>query len=87
MSTHKRIDGICIAAVFLAIVLTVLLINGRSLGIVSVMSAEVSDGMFTAKDLDADWDVSSATRIVLSDQGTMIDGNGAYVYDGNVCIA
>ncbi|MDE7429292.1 MAG: carbohydrate-binding domain-containing protein [Lachnospiraceae bacterium] len=87
MSTNKRIDGICIAAVFLAIVLTVLLINGKALGIVSVMSAEVSDGMFTAKDLDADWDVSSATRIMLSDQGTTIDGNGAYVYDGNVCIA
>lgn len=87
MSTHKRIDGICIAAVLLAIVLTVLLMNGRALGIVSAMSAEVSDGMFTAKDLDADWDASSATRIVLSDQGTTIDGNGAYVYDGNVCIA
>ena len=87
MATHKRIDSICIAAVLLAIVLTVLLAGGRALGIVSVMSAEVSDGMFTAKDLDADWDVSSATRIVLSDQGTMIDGNGAYVYDGNVCIA
>lgn len=87
MSTHKRIDGICIAAVFLAIVLTILLINGRALGIVPAMSAEVSDGMFAAKDLDADWDVSSATRIVLSDQGSTIDGNGAYVYEGNVCIA
>ncbi len=69
MSTHKRSDGICIAAVFLAIVLTGLLINGKALGIVPVMSAEVSDGMFTAKDLDADWDASSATRIMLSDQG------------------
>ena len=87
MATHKRIDSICIAAVLIAIVLTVLLLNGRSLGIVSVMSAEVNDGMFTAKDLDADWNVSSATRIVLSDQGATIDGNGAYVYDGNVCIA
>ena len=87
MATHKRIDSICIAAVLIAIVLTVLLLNGRSLGIVSVMSAEVNDGMFTARDLDADWNVSSATRIVLSDQGATIDGNGAYVYDGNVCIA
>ena len=87
MAAHKRIDSICIAAVLFAIVLTVLLAGGRALGIVSVMSAEVSDGMFTAKDLDADWDVSSATRIMLSDQGTTIDGNGAYVYDGNVCIA
>ena len=87
MATHKRIDSICIAAVLLAIVLTVLLMNGRSLGIVPVMSAEVSDGMFTAKDMDADWNTSSATRIMLSDQGSTIDGNGAYVYDGNVCIA
>ena len=87
MAAHKRIDSSCIAAVLFAIVLTVLLAGGRALGIVSVMSAEVSDGMFTAKDLDADWDVSSATRIMLSDQGTTIDGNGAYVYDGNVCIA
>lgn len=40
MATHKRIDGICIAAVVLAIVSTVLLMNDRALGIVPVMSAE-----------------------------------------------
>ncbi|MDE7248052.1 MAG: carbohydrate-binding domain-containing protein [Lachnospiraceae bacterium] len=87
MSTHKRIDSICIAAILLAVALTVLLMNGRAFGIVPVMSAEVNDGMFTVKDMDADWDVSTATRIMLSDRETTIDGNGAYVYDGNVCIA
>lgn len=86
MSTHKRIDIICIAAAFLAIVVTALLAGGRALGIVPVMSAKAGDGMFTAADLDTGWDTSSATRIILSDQGSTIEGSGAYIYDGNVSI-
>ena len=35
MSTHKHIDKICCVAVALALVITVLFMNGKSLGIVS----------------------------------------------------
>lgn len=86
MSTHKRIDVICITAVILTIVLTVLLIIGKAFDIMPVMSEEAGSTLFTADDLNAEWDSSSATQIVLSDSGSMISGNGAYVYDGNVYI-
>lgn len=87
MSTHKRIDVICIVSVILSIALTILLMSGTALGILPVMSRETDSGMFTANDLDADWDVSSATKITLSDKGCVIKGNGAYVNDGNIYIA
>lgn len=87
MSTHKRIDIICIVSVILAIALTILLMGGKALGILPVMSQETGSDMFTANDLNADWDVSSATKITLSHKGSVIEGNGAYVHDGNVYIA
>ncbi len=87
MSTHKRIDVICIVSVILSIALTILLMSGTALGILPAMSRETDSGMFTANDLDADWDVSSATKITLSDKGSVIKGNGAYVNDGNIYIA
>lgn len=87
MSTHKKIDAICIAAIIFSIVLTVLLLNGKVFASVSVMSEDVGNDLFTANDLNADWDIAYATKIVLSDEGSTISGNGAYVYDGNVCIA
>ncbi|MBD5457247.1 MAG: carbohydrate-binding domain-containing protein, partial [Lachnospiraceae bacterium] len=86
MSTHKRIDVICIAAVILTIVLTVLLMNGKTFDIMPVMNEEAGSAHFTANDMNADWDISSATSIVLSDSGSTINGTGAYVHDGNVYI-
>lgn len=86
MSTHKKIDIICIVSVILAILLTILLMSGTALGILPAMSRETDSGMFTADDLDAGWDVSSATKITLSDKGSVIEGNGAYVHDGDVYI-
>lgn len=87
MSTHKKIDIICIVSVILAIALTILLMGGKALGILPVMSQENGSDMFTANDLNVHWDVSSATKITLSDEGSVIEGNGAYVHDGNVHIA
>ena len=87
MSTHKKIDAICIAAIIFCIVLTVLIMNGKVFASVPVMSEDVGSDLFTANDLNADWDTDFATKIVLSDEGSAISGNGAYVYDGNVCIA
>ena len=85
MSTSKHIDSICFLASLLAIALTLLFMNGEALGI-SVMNGE-ADGVFAAIDLDADWDTSRATSIVLTGDGGTVTGNGAYIADGNVHIA
>ena len=85
MSTHKRIDAICAAVTVLTVVLTILFMNGEALGIASTAAEEASD-FFTANDLNADWNTSSATKITLSDSGSRISGNGAYVYNGDVYI-
>ncbi len=87
MATHKKIDIICIAAIVLAVALTVLLMGSKALSITAAASEQTSSDLFTANDLNADWDTSSATKIVLSDKGSTIRGNGAYVYDGDVYIA
>lgn len=87
MSTHKKIDTICIAAIAFAVALTVLLMVGKTLRITAVASEETVSDLFTANDLNGDWDTSSATKIILSDKGSTIHGNGAYVHDGDVTIA
>lgn len=86
MSTHKHIDAICIVVVLFTLLLTVLFMNGETLGIAVIASEENSSDMFTANDQDAAWDTANATEIVLSDDGSTINGNGAYVNEGNVCI-
>lgn len=86
MSTHKKIDAVCIAVVFIMIALTALFMNGRAIGISPVVNADDGNDRFTANDLNGDWDISNATQIVLSDNGSTVSGNGAYVYDGDVCI-
>ena len=87
MSTHKRIDIICMIATFLAIALTVLLMSGKVFAITPAMNMETGSSLFTVNDLNADWDTVSATKIALSDKGSTINGNGAYVYGGNVYIS
>lgn len=87
MSTYKKIDIICIAAIILTIVLTVLLMSGKVFSIFPVLNAEASSDLFTANDLDSDWDTSHATKITLSNQDITINGNGAYLYNGDVYIA
>ncbi len=86
MATHKHIDAICIAITVFTLLLTILFMNGKALGIQAVASEEDSDAMFTANDLDADWDTAGATKITLSDEGSTVSGNGAYVYDGDIHI-
>lgn len=86
MSTHKRIDIICIGAIFFAVALTALIMNANAFSITAVAGVEANSAFFTTNDLNGDWDTSSATKISLSDQGITIRGNGAYVYDGNVYI-
>ena len=86
MSTHKHIDIICIVIAVLALLLTVLFMNGNALGIISVSKEENSNAVFTENDLNAQWDTSNATKITLSDSGSTISGNGAYENGGNIYI-
>lgn len=86
MSTHKKIDLICIAAVLFTIGLTILLMSSRTLEAMAAVSEGNEADLFTADDLNADWNLSSATKITLSDNGSTIKGNGAYAYNKNIYI-
>ncbi len=86
MAAHKHIDAICIAITVLTLLITVLFMNGKALGITVMAGGDESAGMFTENDLDGAWNTSSATKIRLSDEGSTVSGNGAYVYEGDVHI-
>ena len=91
MSTHKRIDWICVAVLVVTLLLTVLFINGEALGIQKIVdedSAESSDSAyFTKSDLNGDWDTAKATVITLNRSSVKVSGSGAYAYDGGVVIS
>ena len=86
MSTSRHIDRICVVVTILAVLLTVLFINGKAIGIASTADPGTGDDRFTANDLGADWDTAGATYITLNGDGGGVKGNGAYVYDGDVYI-
>lgn len=87
MSTHKHFNKICYAVLIVTFIITVLFMNGKALGIPVMASEDAGSDMFTANDLNSNWDTSNATKIMLSDNGSTINGNGAYVYDGDIYIA
>lgn len=91
MSTHKNIDKICVIITILAVIATILFMFGKKLGIQAVVDedSEAHEGTadFTAKDLDGDWDTSTATVIKLSGTEVSVSGTGAYSNDGSVYIS
>ena len=91
MSTHKNINKICVVVTVLAVVLTILFMNGKKLGLTSLYDEDAEayedSAYFTANDQKSDWDESSATFITLDGDECKISGNGAYFYDGNVVIS
>lgn len=87
MSTHKHFNIICYTVLAVTLAITVLFMNGKALGIPVMANADSESDMFTANDLNADWDKSDATEIILSDNNSTINGNGAYVYDNDIYIA
>ena len=87
MSSSKHIDRICVVALVFTLLITVLFMNGEKLGITPVTNGDEENGQFTANDLDADWDTTNAAQIVLTGDGGTVNGDGAYIYDGNVHIA
>lgn len=86
MAAHKHIDAICIAITVLTLLITILFMNGKALGITVMAGEDESAGMFTENDLDSAWNTSNATKIRLSDEGSTVSGNGAYVYEGDIHI-
>lgn len=91
MSTHnRRLDKICVVIVAVSLLLTVLFMNGESLGITMIVDedAESYSGTtyFTTNDQDSDWDTEGATVITLTGDGAEISGNGAYVNGQEVVI-
>lgn len=86
MSTHKHIDKICILITILTMLLTILFMNGKALGIAGIGNEAESGDMFSENDLNADWSTFDACEISLSDDGSTVKGNGAYVYNGDIYI-
>ncbi len=91
MSTSRYFDNICITVIVVALVITVLFMNGESLGLTRVIDedAEInSDSVyFTSNDQNAAWNTESATIITLEGDDASVSGQGAYAYDGNVYIS
>lgn len=89
MSTSKYVDKICIAAISLTLVLTILFMFGEKLGITAIHREEDENTseMFTANDLNAEWDTAGACKIVLSGNSAKISGNGAYFSNNTLYIA
>lgn len=91
MTTHKHIDKICIIITIIALLVTVLFMNGQKLGMTAIVDedAESYEGSeyFTANDLNGSWDTEGAIYITLTGDGAVADGNGVYSYDGDVYIS
>ena len=91
MSTHKNINRICVAVTILALVITIIFMNGKKLGLKSQYDedSEVYEdsAYFTTNDLNGNWDDSEATIITLDGDTCKISGNGAYVNGNQVVIS
>lgn len=86
MATHKHIDLICVVALIITFVITILFMNGKALGI-TTFNSQPEDGQFKSEDSDANWNANDATGIVLNGDSGKISGSGAYLEDGNLYIA
>ena len=89
MSTNKHFFAVCALVFVLALIVTVLFMNGEGLGIRIIRDedAEESEGSqyFTSNDQNTDWAATAA--ITLSGETATVSGPGAYVNGGSVTIA
>ncbi len=90
MSTHKNINLICVVILIVTVAITILFMNGKSLGLVSIVDEDAEsytgNEYFTANDQNGSWDTSSAVKITLEGDSAKVSGNGAYAYGGDVYI-
>ena len=91
MSTSKHFNKICIIVIILAMLGTVLFMNGEAFGLTPIIDTDSEyhsdDTWFTENDQDAGWDTSGATVITLEGEDASVSGRGAYAYDGSVYIS
>lgn len=91
MSTHKYFDRICIIVLVITLVVTVLFINGKKLGLISVVDEDAEtyegDANFTKNDYNGIWNKEDACVITLKGDSAKVKGNGAYFYDNKLVIA
>lgn len=91
MSTHKNFNKICVVITVMAIIFTILFMNGEKLGLESVIDEDAEayedSAYFTTNDQNGSWDDTDATTITLNGDTCKISGNGAYVNDNQVVIS
>lgn len=91
MSGHKNINQICIVITLLAVLFTILFMNGEKLGITPIVDEDAEtyeDSVyFTANDQNGDWDESGAVEISLLGDSCKISGNGAYANGDTLVIS
>jgi hypothetical protein len=91
MHSNRHFDRICLAVLICTVLLTVLFMNGESLGIQVVRDQDTdrNEGSlwFTENDLDGSWDREGAVQITLEGSTASIEGSGAYVKGSDVVIA
>ncbi|MBQ1311473.1 MAG: carbohydrate-binding domain-containing protein, partial [Blautia sp.] len=91
MSKSKNLDRICVVVTILAILVTILFMNGESLGLERIIDEDAENYSgnthFTANDLNGNWDTSRACQISLEGDHGTVKGSGAYFYEGNLVIA
>lgn len=91
MSTHKYFDRICIVILVITLAVTVLFINGKNLGLASVIDEDAEsyegDANFTSNDYNGTWEKQDAVKITLNGDSATVRGNGAYFYDNRLVIA
>lgn len=91
MSTSKYFDRFAVAIMVMGLLLTILFVNGESLGIQKIVDEDTEQhetvSLFTTNDLNGDWDASNPTATVTLDgNSASIRGNGVYFNDGSVVI-
>lgn len=91
MSTHKRIDVICIAVIICGLILTVLFMNGEALGIQKIVDEDSpyyqGEGYFSSNDRNGSYEEDEVEAVITLEKDTAsVSGNGAYVLEGDVYI-
>ena len=89
MSTNKHFSAVCALVFVLALIVTVLFMNGERLGIRVIRDEDAEESeasqYFTSNDQNTDW--TATATITLSGETATVSGPGAYVNDGSVTIA
>ena len=91
MSTSEYFDKICGIVILIALIITVLFMNGEMLGLKVLVDEDSetheSNQYFTQNDRNGNWDTKGAAEIFLQGSSALIKGNGAYMKDGDLVIA